>query len=100
MPLLYARKQVFQWLKEGKKTIDIRKGNPWQGKVATFQCGPYVLRFKIVKAESGRLWEVLREDNFRMVIPSAIVLEDAVGYLRGIYVGYEGVFTAYYVAPL
>ena len=100
MPLLYTRKEVFQWLKEGKKTIDIRKGNPLKGGMAVFQCGPHVIRLKIIKIESGRLWDILRQDNFPRVIPSAITCEDAVKYVQGIYDGYEGIFTAYYVAPL
>ncbi len=36
-------------------------------------------------------------DNFGLVIPSALVLDDALAYLRRLYVGYEGVFTAYYI---
>lgn len=100
MPLLYARKEVFNWLKQGRKTIDIRKGNPMRGEVVVFQSGPHSLRFRIVKTESGQLAEVLRQDNYRLVIPSAVELGDAVDYLRGIYGVYDGVFTAYYVAPL
>ena len=100
MPLLYARKEVFEWLKQGKKTIDIRKGKPQNGEFAVFQSGPGVLRLRIVKKESGPLLEVLRLDNFKSVIPSAVEFGDAVGYLRGIYGVCDGVFTAYYVEPL
>ena len=89
---------MFEWLKSGQKTIDVRKGNAQQGEFAVFQSGPQVLRIKILKRESGRLEEVLRSDNFRLVIPSAAVLDNAVGYLRGLYVGYDGVFTAYYLS--
>jgi hypothetical protein len=100
LPLLYARKEVFEWLKQGIKTIDIRKGKPQNGEMAVFQSGPNVLRLKIVKKESGSLLAVLRLDNYREVIPSALLLGDAVGYLRGIYGVYDGVFTAYHVEPL
>lgn len=100
MPLLYARKEVFNWLKQGKKTIDVRKGNPQRGEIAVFQSGPHTLRLKIVKRESGRLTEILRLDNYKAVIPSAVELGDAVGYLRGIYGVCDGVFTAYYLASL
>jgi ASC-1-like (ASCH) protein len=82
LPLLYTRKEVFEWLKQGKKTIDVRKGKPQNGEVAVFQSGPHVLRFRIVNKESGALLEVLRLNNFRLVIPSAVGFEDAVGYLR------------------
>jgi ASC-1-like (ASCH) protein len=97
LPFFYARKEVFEWLKSGQKTIEVRKGNPQQGEFAVFQSGPQILRLKILNRESGSLDEVLRSDNFRLIIPSAAILGDAVGYLRGLYVGYDGVFTAYYL---
>ena len=100
MPLLYARKEVFNWLKQGTKTIDIRKGNPKRGDIVVFQSGPNILRYKIVKKESGQLEAVLRLDNFKQVIPSALELKEAVDYLREIYGVYDGVFTVYYIAPL
>ena len=100
MPLFFAKKEVFEWLAQGQKTIDVRKGNPQSGEVAFFQSGPHALRLKIVKKESGRLTEILRLDNYKAVIPSAMGLGDAVDYLRGIYGVYDGVFTAYYVKPL
>jgi hypothetical protein len=97
LPLFFARKEVFNWLGQGQKTVDIRKGNPIVGEFAVFQSGPQTLKFKIVKRESGKLEDVLRLDNFKTVIPSATNLGDAFGYLRGIYSIYDGVFTAYYV---
>ncbi|HEX7483483.1 MAG TPA: hypothetical protein VF350_08450 [Candidatus Bathyarchaeia archaeon] len=100
MPLFFAKKEVFQWLGEGQKTIDIRKGNPKPGEIAVFQSGSRILRLKIVKTESGQLKDILRLDNFKEVIPSAAVLGDAFGYLQGIYGVNDGVFTAYYVGSL
>jgi len=99
LPLLRTKKEVFEWLKQGKKTIDIRKGNPYRGEIAVFAAGPHVLRLKIAKRESGRLTDLVRLDNFRQVIPSAVVLGDAVDYLRRLYGDYDGVFTAYFVEP-
>lgn len=96
MPLLFTKKEMFEWLKIGKKTIDIRKGSPHRGEVAVFQSGPNVLRLKIVKKEMGTLTEVMRSDNYRLVLPSAMTLDDAVADLRRLYGGYDGVFTAYY----
>jgi hypothetical protein len=55
---------------------------------------------KITKREMGRLEELVRPDNYRLVIPSAVTVEGAVAYLRQLYCGYDGVFTAYYVALL
>lgn len=99
MPLLRTKKEVFEWLTEGKKTIDIRKGSPHRGEIAVFEAGPHVLRLRIARRESGRLTDLVRLDNYRQVIPSAQTLDDAVGYLRKLYGDYDGVFTAYHVEP-
>jgi hypothetical protein len=100
LPLFRTKKEAFEWLSTGKKTIDVRKGAPFQGEVAVYLSGRNVLRMKILKEETGRLRQVIRMDNYRFVIPSAVTLDEAVAYLYGIYNGYDGVFTAYYVAPL
>ena len=99
MPLLRTKKEVFEWLKQGKKTIDIRKGNPYRGEIAVFVAGPHVLRMKIVQRQSGRLVDLVRLDNFGLVIPSAVVLGDAFDYFRRLYGDCDGVFTAYFVVP-
>ena len=88
------------WLQTGKKTIDVRKGRCYRGEVAVYMSGRNVLRLKITKCEMGLLNEVVRLDNYRLVVPSARDVECAISYLHGLYVGYDGVFTAYYVEPL
>ena len=99
MPLLYARKEVFQWVKSGQKTIDVRKGQPQNGDDAVFQCGPYVLRLRIIGKEVGKLADVVRLDNYKRVIPTAESLDEAIAYFYGLYGDCEGVFTAYHVEP-
>ncbi len=100
MPLFLTKKEVFEWLKQGQKTIDIRKGNPHRGEFAVFLSGSSSLRLKIVKKESGRLTDIVRSDNYGLVIPSAEGVGDAIVYLRKPYGVYDGVFTAYYVSAL
>jgi ASC-1-like (ASCH) protein len=97
LPLLRTKKEIFLWLKEGKKTIDVRKGKPYRGDFAYFMSGPNKLQLKIIKKETGLLAEIVRSDNFRRVIPNAETPAEAVTYLRGLYGDYDGVFTAYYV---
>ena len=99
LPLFRTKKEAFEWLTSSKKTIDVRKGNPHRGEVAVYLSGRKVLRMRIIKMETGRLGEVVRSDNYRLVIPSAMVIDDALAYLRGLYDGYDGVFTAYYIVP-
>ncbi len=76
------------------------KAHRFDGEVAVYLSGRNVLRMKIIRKETGKLIEIVRSDNYKLVIPSALVLDDAIAYLRGLYVGYEGAFTAYYVVQL
>lgn len=99
LPLLLTKKEIFIWLKEGKKTIDVRKGKPCRGDIAYFVSGPNKLQLKIRRKETGSLSELLRSDNFRCVIPNVETLVEAVAYMRGLYADYDGAFTAYYVYP-
>ena len=98
VPLFPAKREVFAWIKNGRKTVDVRKGRAWRGEVAVIQSGASYLRFRIVKKETGKLSEVIRSDNFLAVIPTAETVDDALAFLRGIYGNREGVFTAYYLA--
>jgi hypothetical protein len=99
LPLFRTKKEPFEWLRSNKKTIDVRRGNPRNGEIAVYLSGRSVLRMKIIRRETGKLADIVRLDNFRLVIPSALILEDALDYLRGLYIGYEGVFSAYYIVP-
>ncbi len=100
LPVFRTKKEAFEWLKTGKKTIDVRKGKSLRGETAVFLSGRNVLRLKITGRKTGVLEEVVRLDNYSLIIPSAATLEGAVAYLRQIYHGYNGVFTAYYVVAL
>jgi ASC-1-like (ASCH) protein len=100
LPVFRTKKEAFEWLKIGEKTIDIRKGDPCRGEIAVYLSGRKVLRMKIINREMGRLEEVVRSDNYRLAVPSAVTVEGAIAYLRQLYDGYDGVFTAYYVVPL
>jgi ASC-1-like (ASCH) protein len=100
LPVFRTKKEAFEWLRTGKKTIDVRKGEPWRGEIAVYLSGRSVLRMKITKREIGKIEEVVRLDNFRLVIPSAATVGEAICYLRQLYCSYDGVFAAYHVAPL
>ncbi len=98
MPLFWTKKEVYRWLEEGAKTIEVRKGNPKSGVTATFQSGAKIMRLQIVKIETGLLNEVIRPDNFKHIVPTANDIEEARSYLRGLYTACNGVFTAYYLS--
>ena len=97
---LFAKKEVLEWLKHGLKTIDVRKGKPREGDHVLFVSGPQRLEMRIVGRQMGSLLELIREDNFKLVVPSARSVEEARAYLGGFYGGYEGMFTAYFVEPV
>ncbi len=88
---------MLEWLKSGEKTIDVRKGSPKQCDRVCFVSGPYRLEMRVVGCRSGWLSELIRSDNFRLVVPSAGSVEEAWAYLGRFYGAYDGVFTAYSV---
>jgi len=57
-----VEKEVFEWIRTGQKTIELRKGKAMKGDLAVFQCGRNILRRKIVKKEEDNLTDVLRKD--------------------------------------
>ena len=97
MPAFLAKREVFDWLLSGDKTIDVRKGRPIEGDTAVFLCGPRRLTLRVVSRQVGALSEVVHGGNFRQVIPSAGCLNEALAYFGGLYGVCDGFFTAYYV---
>ena len=79
-----------------KQNHELRKGKAKKGNEAVFQCGRNIIRRKITKKEEGVLSEVLREDNFKRIIPIANSLLEAIEYVKKLYKTTEGIFTAYY----
>jgi hypothetical protein len=100
MPMLFAKKEVFTWIKEGKKTIDIRKGKHKPGRIIFFLSGPNRLMIPITKMETGKINSLVTEENYKQVIPSALRLQDAYNYLQRFYGEYDGIFTAYYLGSI
>ena len=97
MPLFMVKKEVFEWIVNGQKNVELRKGKARKGDEAVFQCGKNILRRKIIKIEEGKLTDVLRQDNYKKVIFKANTLEEAINYIKKLYGTTEGVFTAYYL---
>jgi len=70
------------------------------GDVILFQCGRSILRRKIIEKDEGKLTDVLRQDNYKNIIPSANTLEEAINYIKKLYGTTEGIFSAYYFSSL
>jgi ASC-1-like (ASCH) protein len=90
-----VKKEVFEWIRTGQKTIELRKGKAKSGDQAVFQCGRNILRGKIVKKDEGSLATLLQSLNFKQIIPTANSVEEATAYINKLYGSTEGMFTAY-----
>jgi ASC-1-like (ASCH) protein len=99
-PLFIVKKEVFEWIKTGQKTVELRKGKAKSGEQAVFQCGRNILRGKIISKDEGDLSTLLHNLNFREIIPTAESVEEAIVYIKKLYGTTEGTFTAYRFASL
>lgn len=71
MPLFLVKREVFEWIRAGRKNVELRKGRAKKGDEAVFQCGRKLLKRKIIKREEGNLTCILRRDNYKNIIPQA-----------------------------
>jgi len=90
-----VKKEVFEWIKTGWKTIEIRKGKAKSGDHAVFQCGRSILRGKIVRRIEGNLQTLLQSLDFKQIIPTVHNVEEAEAYIKKLYETTVGTFTAY-----
>ena len=90
-----VKKEVFEWIRTGRKTIELRKGKAKSGDQAVFQCGRNILKGEIIRKEEGSLSTLLQSLNFKEIIPTANSVEDAESYIRKLYGTTDGTFTAY-----
>jgi len=95
MPLFMVKKEVFEWIKTGQKTIEIRKARAKSGDQAVFQCGQNILRGKIIRKHEGNLHTLLGSLNFKEIIPRANSVGEAKAYIEKLYGTTNGTFTAY-----
>ena len=96
MPLFFVKREILEVIANKQKTIELRRGKAKKGDIAVFQCVRKSLRRRIIKKEEGNLTDVLRQDNFKNIVPSAKTREEAINYIKNIYGTTEGVFTTYY----
>jgi len=92
-----VKKEVFEWVKSGQKTVEVRRGSARKGEEAVFQCGSHILRLQIAKKETGRLAEIVRQDNFKAIISTANSQDETIRCIQSLYGTTERVFSAYYL---
>jgi len=98
MLLFLLKKEVFEWVIARQKTVELRRGKGKRGDYAVFQCGRNIIRKRIIKREEGNLTAILRQDNYKNIIPIAQSLEEATIYLKSLYETINETFTAHYLA--
>jgi ASC-1-like (ASCH) protein len=96
IPAFLTKKEVYDWIKTGRKTIELRKGKVQRGEKIAFLNGRREsVRGRILRKREGHLDELLNSVNYKRVIPTARNLDDAVDFVRRIYQSTAGTFATY-----
>ncbi|HLN46353.1 MAG TPA: hypothetical protein VK209_11665 [Candidatus Sulfotelmatobacter sp.] len=96
MPTFLTKKQVYEWIKRGDKTIDLRRGKQLKGNTIVFMGGGrQFVRGTIVRKQEGKLQELLNEDTYKKIVPIAKNKDEALVFIKQIYPLTDEVFTAY-----
>jgi ASC-1-like (ASCH) protein len=98
MPLFPVRKQVFEWVREKKRTVEIREGKSKKGDEAVFRSGKEVVRRPITERREGHLRYLLLHYGFKRVIPTVHTLEETLRFYESLGCNINGIFTAYVLA--
>jgi ASC-1-like (ASCH) protein len=98
LPLFIVKKEVFEWIRTGLKTVEIRKGKAKAGEWAIFQCGRSIIKRRIITKVEGELLFLLRNFAFKEIIPTAESVEEAQAYIQSLYGTTDRIFTAYQFA--
>jgi len=91
-----VKKVSFDWIKSGRKRIEVRRRRMEKGDKAVFLCSKWMLNGKIVKKEQGKLSEIVNRSNFRDVVPVAKNLKELIAYIEKLYGTSKDEFTAYH----
>jgi ASC-1-like (ASCH) protein len=96
VPSFSVRTQVYEWIKAGEKTIEIRKGKQRKGEIITFLSGRnQSMKGTILQKCEGKLEDVLNVDTYKKIVPRASNVDDALTFVKDIYPITDGPFTTY-----
>ena len=96
MPAFLTKKEVFEWIRTGRKNVELRRGKVQNGDAITFLNGRNEsLSGRILRKREGNLEDVLNAMNYKQIIPTAKNLDEAKAFIRRLYPSTEGIFTAY-----
>ena len=87
---------MYEWIKSGRKTIELRRGRPRDGDDITFLGGRGErLKGCILRKSEGKLDDVLNSFTYNKIVPTAKSLDEALKFIMTIYPFTEGIFTTY-----
>jgi ASC-1-like (ASCH) protein len=96
VPAFLIKKQVYDWVKTGEKTIELRRGKSQNGDRIAFLNGQrQCVKGRILRKREGKLDEVLNAATYRKIIPTAKTLDEAMEFIKQLYQSTDGTFTAY-----
>ncbi len=96
MPTFLTKKEVYDWIRNGEKTIELRSGKPMQGTNITFLNGRrQTVKARILRKQEGKLEELLNIATYSKIVPTAGSLDEAISFVKRIYPMSEGTFTTY-----
>ena len=96
MPAFLTKKEIHDWIRTGKKTIELRKGKAQNGNSITFLNGRnQMVKARIIRKREGNFKDVLTAATYKRIVPTARNLEEAIAFIKQIYPSIEGTFTTY-----
>ena len=96
MPTFLTKKEVYEWIRTKKKTIELRRGKSQNGENITFLNGRNEsVKGRILRKQEGTLEDVLNAATYKKIIPTANNLNEAKAFIKQIYPQTDGTFTAY-----
>ena len=95
-PAFLTKKEVYEWIRTKRKTIELRRGKSQNGENITFLNGRNEsVKARILRKQEGTLYAVLNVATFKRIVPTAETLDEAVAFVKQIYASTEGTFTTY-----
>ena len=96
VPAFLTKKQIYDWIKAGEKTIELRSGKSLNGENITFLNGRrQTVKGRILRKREGKFEDLLNAATYLKIVPVAKSLDEAVAFVKEIYPLTEGTFTAY-----
>jgi ASC-1-like (ASCH) protein len=96
VPVFRIKKQVYNWIKSGEKTIELRRGISRHGDSILFLGGRgESIKVHILKKQEGKLEDLLNRTTYSKIVPPAKNLDEAFEFIKNIYPFTEGTFTTY-----